>query len=472
MIKKIKSSLWLKIFLMLTCVLIFVGLIIYGIVIKVMPSNYRSISLSNYTEEIKTLVSELETTTLDEGINKIYDFCIEHSANAQLESTNTNTKYSFGEESSEDTTIQTISSDVIFIDSNERYILTLSVAESTVNQIMVVFLQITPVILVIILLISIVAAQIISRVITKPVIDISNISKKLAKLDMTWRCNTVRTDEIGVLANNLDKMAERLNETINELTVANKQLQKDIEEEKEREKIQTQFFRAVSHELKTPLTIIKGELEGMIYEVGEYKDRTKYLNHSLKVANEMENLIKEILSVAMIKDESFKLNENNFDIANTIKKDESFKLNENNFDIANTIKKVYKKYQGIAEDKEIEIITNIQDAYEFNGDERLLENAISNIISNAVMYSPKKAKVFIDFNDKVMKIENTGIHIENEDLKQLFNPFFRVDKSRNKNTGGSGLGLYIAKTIFDYHNISYKIENSQKGILFTIKLPQ
>lgn len=248
-------------------------------------------------------------------------------------------------------------------------------------------------------------------------------------------------------------MAERLNETINELTVANKQLQKDIEEEKEREKIQTQFFRAVSHELKTPLTIIKGELEGMIYEVGEYKDRTKYLNHSLKVANEMENLIKEILSVAMIKDESFK-------------------LNENNFDIANTIKKVYKKYQGIAEDKEIEIITNIQDAYEFNGDERLLENAISNIISNAVMYSPKKAKVFIDFNDKVMKIENTGIHIENEDLKQLFNPFFRVDKSRNKNTGGSGLGLYIAKTIFDYHNISYKIENSQKGILFTIKLPQ
>ena len=61
---------------MLTCVLIFVGLIIYGIVIKVMPSNYRSISLSNYTEEIKTLVSELETTTLDEGINKIYDFCI------------------------------------------------------------------------------------------------------------------------------------------------------------------------------------------------------------------------------------------------------------------------------------------------------------------------------------------------------------------------------------------------------------
>ena len=70
-----------------------------------------------------------------------------------------------------------------------------------------------------------------------------------------------------------------------------------------------------------------------------------------------------------------------------------------------------------------------------------------------------------------MKIENTGIHIEKEDLKQLFNPFFRVDKARSRNTGGSGLGLYITKTIFDYHNISYKVENTKRGVLFTIVLP-
>ena len=318
--------------------------------------------------------------------------------------------------------------------------------------IMVTFLKITPAILLLIFLISIISAQIISRVITKPVIDISYISKKLTKLDMTWRCNTSRTDEIGILANNLDTMAKRLNETLNELTVANKQLQKDIEKEKEREKLQTEFFRAVSHELKTPLTIIKGELEGMICEVGEYKDKKKYLKHSLKVANEMENLIKEILSVAMMKDENFK-------------------LNMKNLNFTNIIKKAYRKYQGIAEDKGIEIITDIQDDYEFTGDERLLENAISNVVGNAVIYSPKNEKVFIDFNEKVMKIENTGIHIEKEALKQLFNPFFRVDKARSRNTGGSGLGLYITKTIFDYHNISYKVENTKRGVLFTIVLP-
>ena len=423
----------------------------YGIVIKVMPNNYRSVTLSNYTEEIKNLVSELESESLEEGINEIYNFCIDYSANAELKGNDT--VYRFGEATNEEGTTQTISSGVTFIDSNENYILSLSVSEGTVNQIMVTFLKITPAILLLIFLISIISAQIISRVITKPVIDISYISKKLTKLDMTWRCNTSRTDEIGILANNLDTMAKRLNETLNELTVANKQLQKDIEKEKEREKLQTEFFRAVSHELKTPLTIIKGELEGMIYEVGEYKDKEKYLKHSLKVANDMENLIKEILSVAMIKEENFK-------------------LNEKEFNFANTIRNVLKKYQGIAEDKGIEIITNIGEQYHFIGDERLLENAISNIVSNAVMYSPKKEKVFIEFKSNMVRIENTGIHIENKDLEQLFNPFFRVDKSRNKNTGGSGLGLYIVKTIFDYHNISYKIENSQNGILFTIKLPE
>ena len=451
MIKKIKSSLTLKIFLMMTLVLILVGVIIYAIVMNVMPNNYKNVTLSNYTEEIKNLVEDLEKGTIEEATNKIYDFCLTYSANAQL--TGNEITYKFGEVPEQDTSIQTISSEVTFTDSNVSYILSLSVSEHTVNQIMMAFLKITPVILLLIFVISIISAQIISKIVTKPIVDISNISKKLSKLDMTWRCNTTRTDEIGVLANNLDTMAKRLNATLNELTIANKQLQKDIEQEKEREKVQTQFFRAVSHELKTPLTIIKGELEGMIYEVGEYKNKEKYLKHSLKVANDMESLIKEILSVAMIKEENFK-------------------LNEKEFNIANTIKNVLKKYQGIAEDKEIEIITKIQKEYNFTGDERLLENAISNVVSNAIMYSPKKEKVFIEFRGNKVKIENTGIHIENKDLEQLFNPFFRVDKSRNKNTGGSGLGLYIVKTIFDYHNISYKIENSQNGILFTIKLPK
>ena len=190
----------------------------------------------------------------------------------------------------------------------------------------------------------------------------------------------------------------------------------------------------------------------MLYGVGEYKDKNKYLKHSLKVADEMENLIKEILSVAMIKDENFK-------------------LKEEDFNISKMLEKIYKKHNGLAEDKKIEIIPDIQESYNYKGYERLLEKAISNIVGNAITYSPSKEKVFITFKDNIINIENTDIHIEEENLKQLFDPFFRIDKSRSRNTGGSGLGLYIAKTVFDYHNIQYKIENTKRGVLFTIILP-
>ena len=115
MIKKIKSSLTLKIFLMMTLVLIIVGVIIYGIVMNVMPNNYKNVTLSNYTEEIQKLVEDLEKGTIEDATNKIYDFCLTYSANAQL--TGNEVTYKFGEVPEQDTSIQTISSEVTFADS-------------------------------------------------------------------------------------------------------------------------------------------------------------------------------------------------------------------------------------------------------------------------------------------------------------------------------------------------------------------
>lgn len=97
-----------------------------------------------------------------------------------------------------------------------------------------------------------------------------------------------------------------------------------------------------------------------------------------------------------------------------------------------------------------------------------MERAISNIIGNAVTYSPEKADIIICLTDNTLTIENTDIHINEDDLSQIFTPFFRVDKSRNRNTGGSGLGLYIAKTIFDHHGIAHYMENTEKGVKFTM----
>ena len=114
---------------------------------------------------------------------------------------------------------------------------------------------------------------------------------------MTWRCDTDRGDEIGVLSSSLNTMAARLQSTMEELEMANQQLTKDVKKFKMLEEQHRNFFAAVSHELKTPLTILKGQLENMILGFGDYQNHDKYLPQALKSAEDIEYLVKEILSI-------------------------------------------------------------------------------------------------------------------------------------------------------------------------------
>ena len=116
----------------------------------------------------------------------------------------------------------------------------------------------------------------------------------------------------------------------------------------------------------------------------------------------------------------------------------------------------------------MELRLDIQPDFHYEGDGRLLEKVFSNVLSNAVVYSPVGATVIVSLQDGVFSVENTGIHIANEDLKQIFTPFYRVDKSRNRNSGGSGLGLYITKTILDHHGIPHNMDNTEDGVRFTV----
>ena len=112
---------------------------------------------------------------------------------------------------------------------------------------------------------------------------------------------------------------------------------------------------------------------------------------------------------------------------------------------------------------------NIQPDVHFCGDKYLLEKVFSNIIGNAVVYSPIGAAVNVYLERGFFSVENTGVHIDKNDLEQIFIPFYRIDKSRNRNTGGSGLGLYIVKTVLEHHHLPYYIENTKSGVRFCIK---
>ena len=115
----------------------------------------------------------------------------------------------------------------------------------------------------------------------------------------------------------------------------------------------------------------------------------------------------------------------------------------------------------------MELNMEIQPDFYYEGDGRLIEKVFSNVISNAAAYSPVGAVITVSLQNGVFSVENSGVHIAEEDLKQIFTPFYRVDKSRNRNSGGSGLGLYITKMILDHHGIPHKMENTENGVRFT-----
>ena len=131
------------------------------------------------------------------------------------------------------------------------------------------------------------------------------------------------------------------------------------------------------------------------------------------------------------------------------------------------LRKVCQQFRGRMEDKQIELRMDIQPEYHYQGDRRLMEKVFTNVIGNAVAYSPVGAVITVTQKDEVFSVENTGVHIAEEDLERIFTPFYRVDKSRNRNSGGSGLGLYITKTILDHHEIIHNMVNTENGVKFT-----
>ena len=448
--KKIKSSLWLKIFLLLTTLLFAVSILLYGTIMAVMPASYKYALTTNYTEQVSQLIKDLEHHDLDDATQKIYEFCINNNAGALLNGNQTSLSFGEGildEQQREQNVFQTASASLAL--ENGTYTLQITMSARAVNQLTETFWRLLPIVGIAVLAISLTASYFVTRLLTKPILEISDISKRLTSLDMTWRCDTSRTDEVGTLALNLNTMAARLDSTLKELSAANEKLQADIEQERRQEKLRVDFFRAVSHELKTPITVLKGELEGMIYQVGEYKDRDTYLRRSLRTVNDMELLVKEILSASRMAGSDFS-------------------LTLSDVDLSQLVRECCRKWQGAAEDRRQRFKAEIEDGRTCQGDMALLQKAVSNIIGNAVAHSPSRAEISVTLAGNTLQVRNRGVSIDSADLEKMFEPFYRVDRSHNRNTGGSGLGLYIVKTILERHGFSFRMNSTDDEVCFTV----
>ncbi|MCI8668087.1 MAG: HAMP domain-containing histidine kinase [Lachnospiraceae bacterium] len=453
--KKIKNSLSVKVFLWVFSALTICSMLIYGIVLTVLPKQYQVTSDKQLDANTEFLVSKLQGMRYEEAVNEIYNFCIQNNSTAIL--SDDNGAMSFGEIKTEELTVATssIATTVIFSDSKTEYALIISSLSQTADVILSLMLRFLPVVFVIILLLSSLSAFICSKVIVSPIAKISQISKRMTLLDMTWKCDIESNDEIGVLASSLNTMASRLQTTMEELENANKQLTADVKKFQTLEGQRRNFFAAVSHELKTPLTILKGQIENMMLGYGDYQNHEKYLPEALKATEDIECLVKEIITISKME---------SMDLEDTLQE----------VSLKQTINDTIQAILPLAQDKDIQIHQNISTDMVLSINLGLWNKALSNIVGNAVRHSPCGKDVFITLQSSetrnALVIENTGVIIPETDLSHMFTPFYRADKSRNKATGGSGLGLYIVKTILDLHGMTYCIKNTEQGVAFSLYL--
>lgn len=453
MFKNAKKSIAIKTFAIMMGLLLICSVIIYGLIMNFLPRNYQNELEGQFAMDFEELVQVLGNNGIENDTQRLYDFSMKNNAIVTIRNSKGEEIFTvnIGDKEEKLDNIKTFSLSAEFEYKQEKFLISATAAFLTVLQTYNVLLKLIPVIMAIMILISILGAYIFSNYFSKPLIKICSVAKRMTKLDMTWKCDTSREDEIGILAESLNEMAEKLNNALKNLQEANEQLQLDIENERKLEQQRGDFFMSVSHELKTPITIIKGELEGMIYNVGEYKNRDEYLKHTLQNVENMEKLVKEILLVARI-------GGNNFNIS-------CAELN-----ISEVLRKVCYQVQGMAEDKNIKFRMDIESGIYHRGNESLLKKAFSNIIINAILYSPHDESVHITLKQDTLCVENTGVQIKTEDLKQIFEPFYRIEKSRNRNTGGSGLGLYIVKAILEYHKMPFSMESTKESVRFLISV--
>ena len=347
-----------------------------------------------------------------------------------------------------------LTAQVTFADQEGIYQLLVSPQLRLANQAVEALGRVAPWLALALLAFSLLCAVGYSRCLAKPIVRISAIAGKMAELDFQWKCGETRPDEIGQLGRSLDEMARRLDTALRELEAANQSLRGEVERERALDRQRTAFFSAASHELKTPVTILKGQLTGMLEGVGVYRDREKYLLRALQVTGRMESLVQEMLAVSRMETGSVPVKQEPVDLAALLERQLALD-------------------RELLEQRGQRLVSDLTPGLTVTGDDALLGKAVGNLLSNASLYSPEGAEVRVWCGllegCPALTVENTGAHIGAEALPRLFEPFYRAEGSRSRATGGSGLGLYLVKMILDRHGAVCTIENTADGVRATVR---
>ena len=279
---------------------------------------------------------------------------------------------------------------------------------------------------------SVIASYLYARLISAPILEIKQMTKRMKRLDRTASLPVHSQDEIGVLKQQINDLYHHLLEVIDNL-------EQQKQENLKLEQMKVEFLRGASHELKTPLASLKIILENMRDKIGRYKDRDRYLAVSLDIVDEMNQIVLEILSLSSVQE---------------LGGDKEW------IQLDDVVNRILTQNQVLVENRSLSI-DNYLPATSIFMNLPILKLVLSNIISNAVKHSDKGGVIRIALENEGTDfvIENTSVSKENISTK-----------AQSKKEGG--LGLFVVKYLLEHEELSYRFEESSTGRRFVMVLPK
>lgn len=336
------------------------------------------------------------------------------------------------------------------LDGGDRVLVTLPF--EGINQTADIAIRFNIIIVSILLAVAMIIVIFLSKGMTKPIIQLSSMTKKISELDFSESYKGKSNDEIGLLGKNINTMSFALENALSELKTANNQLKLDIKEKEKNVQMRKTLIANISHELKTPIALVMSYSEGLSENFELDKDKKDYyLNVISKEAEHMDALVRDLLD----------LTELEYD---------AFKLDLTTLDISSLLDEVIDRYAYLIKEKNIKVELYKDDIIEVLADKKRLEQAITNLILNAIEYTTEEGLLKIKVENSRVSIFNSGSHIPERDLERIWTSFYKSKKLKDRRIGGSGIGLSIVRAIIDKHHGTYGACNELNGVTFWFEL--
>ena len=308
----------------------------------------------------------------------------------------------------------------------------------------------------VVLVVGIIISVVFCRRFTKPIHEMATVADEMANLNFESKVTYRSKDEIGRLGSRLNQLSQKLEKTISELKTANNELSEDIVKKEQIDEMRKEFLSHVSHELKTPIALIQGYAEGLKENItGDTESREFYCEVIMDEANKMNEMVKKLLTL------------NQIEFGKDI-------LHFERFDIVTMVNNRLSSNEILFQEKNVKVTYPKEEAIYVWADEYLMEEVVSNYISNAVHYVNVNGEIIVRFEQFIDKVRlfvyNSGSHIPEEELDKIWIKFYKVDKARTREYGGNGIGLSIVAAAMESHNKEYGVVNKEQGVEFYLDL--